>query len=147
MVLAAVALLAVGCSGDDGPSDDGLSAQPFRLELSRGECFDRPASPDVTDVPAVPCRQPHDLEVFAVVNLGEGDYPGGAAAASQGGSVCEERFADYVGAPPDESGLLIVPYVPDQQAWESGDRRVVCAVALNEGRLEGSVEGREAPQG
>ena len=38
--------------------------EPFRLDLEVGECFDRLESPDVSEVPAVPCDEPADLEVF-----------------------------------------------------------------------------------
>ena len=145
-LLCAAVLVATACSGDDGGGPSGLSAEPFRLDLEVGECFDRPASPDVESVPAVPCRRPHDLEVIAVFSLEEGDdYPGAGVVADRAGAGCEERFAGYVGVEPDSSGLLIVPYAPDRLAWEVGDRRVTCAVSLAEGRLDGTVEGSENP--
>ncbi len=101
----------------------------------------------MSSVPAVPCREPHDLEAFAAFDLDEGPYPGQRPVAEDAGDGCESRFEDYVGGPPELSGLLIVPFAPGQQAWESGDRRVVCAVSLNEGQLEGSVEGSEGATG
>ncbi len=110
-----------------------------------GDCFDRPANADVTSVTAVPCRQPHDLEVIATFTLDEGDYPGRPAVARAAGEGCQERFADYVGTSQDSSGLLIVPYTPDRLAWEQGDREVSCAVSLADGQLDGSVEGSESP--
>jgi hypothetical protein len=96
-------------------------------------------------VPAVPCRQPHDLEVIATFTLDEGEYPGRPAVARAAGEGCQERFADYVGTSQDSSGLLLVPYPPDRLAWEQGQRVVTCAVSLADGRLEGSVEGSERP--
>lgn len=149
-LLCIVALWAAACTGDDGGAPAGLSAEPFRLDLDVGDCFDRPADPDVESVPAVPCRQPHDLEVFATFVLDAGDdvvFPGAAAVATQAGNGCSERFADYVGVPPDSSGLLIVPYAPDALAWELGERGVTCAVSLADGSLEGSVQGSEASGG
>jgi hypothetical protein len=148
-LLCVVALGAAACSGDDGGPTTGLSAEPFRLDRAVGECFDRPESPDVTSVPAVPCREPHDLEVFAVFELGavERAFPGPSSVARQAGAGCEERFADYVGVGQDSSGLLIVPYAPDRLAWESDEREVTCAVSRAEGPLEGSVRGSEAPGG
>lgn len=142
-----VALVASGCSADDGDVPDGPGAEPFRLGLEVGDCFDRPADPDVEAVPAVPCRRPHDLEVYAVFDLdADGPYQPGTVAA-RAGRGCEERFTAYVGVPQDSSGLLIVPYPPDPLGWAEGDRTVSCAVQLADGRLEGSVRGREAPQG
>jgi len=149
-LVCAVALWAAACTGDDGGTTDGLSADPFVLDLEVGDCFDRPASPDVESVPAVPCRRPHDLEVFAAFTLdapADAVFPGTAAVATQAGTGCEERFADYVGVAQDSSGLLIVPYAPDALAWEVGERGVTCAVSLADGPLEGSVRGSEAPAG
>jgi len=149
-LLCVVALWATACTGDDGGAPTGLSAEPFRLDLAVGDCFDRPDSPDVESVPAVPCRRPHDLEVFATFTLDADEtaaFPGNAAVATQAGTGCDERFADYVGVAQDSSGLLIVPYPPDALAWELGERGVTCAVSLAEGPLEGSVRGREAPGG
>ena len=145
-----VALGAAACTGDDGGTADGLSAEPFALGLAVGDCFDRPASPDVASVPAVPCRRPHDLEVFATFTLDAADdapFPGTAAVATSAGTGCEERFADYVGVAQDSSGLLVVPYAPDALGWELGERGVTCAVSLADGPLEGSVRGSEAPSG
>lgn len=137
-------LLSVACSGDDGPGDDGPGAEPFRIGLEVGQCFDRPASPDVDSVPAVPCRRPHDLQVIATFDLEDADqYPGPGAVADQAGVGCEERFEEFVGVPQDSSGLVLVPYAPDQLAWEAGERQVTCAVSLSEGRLEGTVEDSE----
>lgn len=147
VVLTVAALVAVGCTGDDGDVADGPGAEPFRLGLEVGDCFDRPSDPDVGSVSAVPCRRPHDLEVFAVFDLeADGPYRPGAVA-TRAGNGCAERFADYVGVPQDSSGLLIVPYAPDALGWGEGDRTVSCAVQLADGRLEGSVRGSEAPAG
>jgi Septum formation len=143
-LLCAAVLVAAACTGDDGDRPDGLSAAPFRVGLGVGECFDRPADPDVTSVPAVPCRRAHDLEVFAVFELDDGDYTTRAAVAQQAGEGCQQRFADYVGVSPDSSGLVIVPYAPDRLAWEQDVREVTCAVSRPGDPLQGSVEGSES---
>ena len=139
--------MAGACSDDDGGGDDGLTAAPFRVGLEAGDCFDRPADPDVTSVPSVPCRRAHDLEVFAVLDLADGAYPDRATVARQAGEACAERFTDYVGSSPDSSGLVIVPYAPDRLAWEQGVREVTCAVGRPGDQLEGSVQGSESPAG
>jgi len=146
-LLCAAVLVTAACTGDDGDQPDGLSAEPFQVGLEVGECFDRPADADVTSVPAVPCRRAHDLEVFAVFALDDGEFPNRQAVAQLAGEGCQERFADYVGVNPDSSGLVIVPYAPDRLAWEQGLRDVTCAVTRPGDQLEGSVEGSERPAG
>ena len=76
---------AVVCKWSDPTSERAAAVKLFRLDRAVGECFDRPESPDVTSVPAVPCREPHDLEVFAVLELGavERAFPGPSAVARQ----------------------------------------------------------------
>jgi hypothetical protein len=149
VILCVAVLVGAACSGDDSDGPEGLSAEPFRLDLEVGDCFDRPANVDAGSVTAVACRRPHDLEVFATFELDpeEAAFPGAEVVADRAGRGCEERFADYVGVGQDSSGLLIVPYAPDPLAWQLGEREVTCAVSQAEGRLEGSVRGSEAPGG
>ena len=111
-MLGAAVLVTAACSGDDGDQPEGLSAEPFQVGLEVGECFDRPADPDVTSVPAVPCRRAHDLEVFAVFALDEGEFPDRRRSRELAGEGCQERFADYVGVSPDSSGLSSSPTPP-----------------------------------
>ena len=141
----ALVLLLTACGGDGGGGEQGLPAEPFSLSLDVGECFDRVESPDVTEVPAVPCDEPHDLEVLARVDLPEGDFPGDDEVVTTATEVCQEEFASYVGQPQDDSGLLVVPLPPTRPQWDGGERTVVCAAGLVEGELEESVRGSEAP--
>ena len=53
MLLGAVLVVAVACSGDDGGGEEGLTAEPFVVGLEVGDCFDRPTDPDVTLMEAV----------------------------------------------------------------------------------------------
>lgn len=143
-----------GCSDDDdGPdrdeegsiSEEGdLSA--FSMEV--GDCFDDPDSltmgtnSTVFELPAVPCNQPHDNEVFALIDLegDDDDYPGQDAVLTEGQERCEAAFEDYVGVSFDESALSMDPYLfPTEQTWSAGDREIVCALyAADLSKLSGS---------
>lgn len=135
-------LLALGACSDDGPErdSDGAIAEEgdvnaFSLEV--GDCFDDPDGVDlgtqttVFELPAVPCSQPHDNEVFALIAL-EGDddeYPGTEEVQTLGFERCYDEFEAYVGAPYEESALEFDPYLfPTAQTWAAGDREIVCAV-------------------
>lgn len=144
-----IALLAAACAGGGGDEEpEGLSTEPFTLDVDEGGCFDRPANPDVTEVPAVDCDEPHDFEAYATVDL-EGDgFPGDEEVGAQALSACNDRFAEYVGVPPDQSGLVVVPVAPSAEQWDAGGRTVTCTVTLRgPDRLERSVEGSEQPAG
>ena len=148
-LLLSVALSAAACSsgsGDDEP--EGRSTEPFSLDADVGTCFDRPASPDVTDVAPVDCDRPHDFEAYALVELEGEDFPGEEEIYGQGLGGCNEMFDAYVGVPPGQSGLVVVPVTPSARQWEDGERTVTCTVTLRgPDRLERSVEGSEQPQG
>jgi hypothetical protein len=50
----------------------------------------------------VPCDEPHDREVFASFSLSGSsgsEFPGAATVERRSFDGCDERFADYVGAP------------------------------------------------
>ena len=148
-LLLSMALSAAACSGGSGDDEpEGLSTEPFSLDVDVGTCFDRPASPDVTDVPPTDCDRPHDFEAYAVVELDGEDFPGTEEVYGQGLTGCNEVFADYVGVAPGQSGLVVVPVTPSAPLWDDGERTVTCTVTLRgPDRLERSVEGSEQPQG
>ena len=59
-------------------------------ELTVGDClrFSGALGEVIFGLPTVPCSEPHTEEVFATVNLPEGDFPGMLAIIAQGGELC-----------------------------------------------------------
>ena len=87
VLMGAILVLAVSGCQATAPSSDGLSASSSDastpgvsvLELEVGTCLndvDQPLAQDLTEIPSVPCDQPHQSEVFAEVVLDDGEYPG-----------------------------------------------------------------------
>ncbi|HLF39931.1 MAG TPA: septum formation family protein, partial [Acidimicrobiia bacterium] len=116
---AALACLLGACSAAGG--DDGAVTV---LRLQAGECFtagDATGSGEIDDIDTVPCPEPHDSEVFAVV-----DHPGGEAAPFPGdeeistfaASECLARFESYVGGPQSGTGLSIGTIGPREESWD-----------------------------
>lgn len=145
MVLAMLGMAACGedakRDGEGAIVDDGdVSA----FELRVGDCFNEGGQPTdtnevtpVADVSAVPCADPHDIEVFALVEVGDGPqapFPGDAAIAEEASGLCEAQFESYVGTPYETSELQFSPVlVPTAASWLEGDREAVCG--LYEGDL------------
>ena len=128
----ALALLLSGCS--DGGTDNG---EVTVLELRTGDCFNGgDESRDVEDVDTVPCEEPHDSEVFAVVDHPGADgvpFPGDEAIKTFGASACLERFEGYVGAPHASAGLGIGTVGPRAESWvEADDRQIACVLTSGE---------------
>lgn len=124
------------------------SLDAFQMRI--GDCFDDSSTSfgdgeeEVTSVPAVPCADPHDNEVYAVFDVDEASFPGGdGGMAELAFDACLERFETFVGKDYPSSSLDIVTLYPTHASWhQHDDREVVCAVFdMNLNKLVGSVEG------
>jgi hypothetical protein len=101
-------------------------------DLEAGDCFDErdPAAAIVDEVALRPCTEPHEKEVFAVVELpaaGDVRYDE-EQIFIDGERACEGAFEGYVGISYDDSALWLFFIYPDRSAWRSGDRMVTCAL-------------------
>jgi hypothetical protein len=90
----------------------------------------------------VPCSQPHSEEIYAVVPLPEGDFPGDEAVAVQADEGCTAEFESFVGLPYEESVLYYnYLYPSDEQSWNGGYRWATCSVYDPAGEVRGSLRG------
>jgi hypothetical protein len=115
-------------------------------ELGVGDCFDdEPSDEEVTeilDVPAVPCGEPHDNEVFHAFELRGDELPSDADIEELVDEECLPAFGRFVGTSYEESELDLFAIWPTERAWAAGDREVLCAVfAMDLSKLEGTVAG------
>ncbi len=128
--LVVLALLAGACGG------------VFTLEV--GTCFDDQESTEISSVPEVDCSEPHDNEVFALIDYTATDvYPGTAEMNQIGSELCIEQFDEYVGIAYLESALDVFSITPTQSSWDDDDdREIICALYnLDLSKLTGSMEG------
>jgi len=101
------------------------------LELEVGTCLndvDQPLAQDLTEIPSVPCDQPHQSEVFAEVVLDDGEYPGVDEVTALAQDACMVEFEQFVGLDFAASGLNYHYYYPTASSWAVGDRAVYCVV-------------------
>ena len=139
--LAAVALTAAALAACNLiPGGNQTSA----FDLEPGVCFDDVEGTDVESVPTVACDQPHDNEVFAVLNYpagGDEPYPGDSAMQSYADTECKGPFQDYVGLDYDSSVFYVFPITPSEGSWGQGDREIICALYEQGEKLTGSARG------
>ena len=117
--------------------------------LNVGECFDDPpnigAGTQVQELEGIPCEQPHDNEVYALIDYPGGSsepYPGDEAINSFMEEECLAAFEDYVGGEYATSNLDFGNLTPTSGSWEQGDREIVCFLYDSDlAKLEGSAEG------
>lgn len=114
------------------------------LTLADGDCFDDPdgEETEVTDVPIVDCADPHDNEVYQILDVEGDSYPGQNAVGSQADAECLAGFEPFVGATYEDSELDYGWLTPTQESWDSGDREIVCFVyRVDLAKLTGTMEG------
>jgi len=123
------------------------SIDAFQMRV--GDCFDDGStfaedSPEVNDVPGIPCSSPHDNEVYAIFDVNATSFPGGDEMARMAFDSCKERFMAFVGRDYESSALDIATLYPTRDSWNSqNDHEVVCAVYDVEAKkLTGSMKGR-----
>ena len=109
-------------------------------DVKVGDCLKEiPGSTRVLTVDTVGCNEPHAGEVFAVLLMPEGDFPG-QSAIEEYQNKCEPELASYApDAIIDNSVQLYVLY-PTAETWKQGDRAVTCVATLDPPRT-GSLKG------
>ena len=119
----------------------------FRIQL--GDCFNDDSEigseevAEFTGLDGIPCSEPHDNEVYAVLDVPLASFPGDEEIGNFADEACLEQFETFVGRSYETSTLDIFPIYPNRRSWSvQGDREVICAVFdINLNKLEGSVKG------
>ena len=108
-------------------------------DVKVGDCLKEiPGSTRVLTVDTVGCDQAHAGEVFAVLLMPDGDYPG-QSAIEEYQNKCEPELASYArDAITDDSVQLYVLY-PTAETSAQGDRAVTCVATLDPPRA-GSIK-------
>jgi hypothetical protein len=130
-LLLLAALLIAACGG----------GSVFSLEI--GTCFDDSAEGEISEVPEVDCSEPHDNEVFALIEYTETDvFPGSDAMQAAAKELCIGEFEAYVGLDYPTSALEVFSITPTDGSWDDGDREIICALYnLDFSKLTESMEG------
>jgi len=119
------------------------------VDLTPGACIEDASAftgqevNEITETRAVPCRLPHQAEVYARTELPAGPeagFPGVGRLRTVAQETCRDRFGAFVGVPWTASELEIAALWPSPESWADGDRLVVCAVFRLDGEpLTGSA--------
>lgn len=124
---------------------DGASGGP---SLAEGECFNSPTGLEGAgyDFDHVPCAGEHDGEVFAVVTLPDGAFPGDGRLTRTADDKCyalRYRYAMDTWAVPDQVDIYYL--LPSRQSWRLGDREITCVFGNTDEKagLTGSLRNDE----
>ncbi|MYS27333.1 DUF4190 domain-containing protein [Streptomyces sp. SID7804] len=99
------------------------------LTLRKGDCFDSPGGLEgwAADADPVPCAGEHDGEVFAVVTVPDGAFPGEDDLSATADDRCYDLRDAYVmdgWALPAEVDVYYL--LPSRESWRFGDREITC---------------------
>jgi hypothetical protein len=141
LVLAVVLVLVVANSGADRDHTGQISG-PGRVpvdDLRPGDCVNGLDEGVVQSMPAVPCAEPHDGEVFGIFDLPAGDWPGDDEVFSQSETGCLEVLRGYSPTAYDDESVELYYLHPTQASWRQDDREVVCMTYYPDAPRTGSI--------
>ncbi|WP_329335137.1 DUF4190 domain-containing protein [Streptomyces sp. NBC_00663] len=123
--------LSTGVASDvvDGLKD-AARGEGTAYALAKGDCFDSGTGSlqgDAYDVDEVPCSRAHHGEVFAVVTLPSGSFPGDDEVTDLADDKCyalQEDYAMDAWAVPENVDVYYL--VPSEDSWTFGDREITC---------------------
>ena len=114
------------------------------FEVRIGDCFNDEAfeNTEISDIPAVPCSEPHDNEVYAAFDI-TGEWPGAERVEELAYEGCLERFSAAIGKGYEDSVIDYTTIYPTEGSWKQRDDREVLCVGyhMEAEKLTGSIRG------
>jgi hypothetical protein len=113
------------------------SSKPVE-DIEIGDCLDTPEDDIFNSVETIDCNEAHDLEVYAMVDMGRlgsefsvvADYPGDFVLYDAALDECLNEFDAYVGVDYANSVLYVDAFTPTVEGWEEFDDREIQCVLL-----------------
>lgn len=95
-------------------------------QVKVGDCLgDVPDSSRVLYVHTVACDQPHKGEVFSVLTMPDGNFPGDAAVMKYT-EQCKPALTNYAPNAVNDAAIKLFVLYPTSDSWQRGDRTVTC---------------------
>lgn len=140
LLVIGIGLAAVGILLGFFFSTEGESGS-IEVDANAGECLLLESDGFVvTGTTTVDCAEPHDAEVYLKGTFPESSFPGDTYLAEEADVTCLGAFEGYVGTPYADSIYYYDWLVPTEDAWDDGDRELLCTIVSGDGsRLVGSA--------
>ena len=111
-------------------------------ELAVGQCIPfMEWGEQVSELPIVPCDQPHTDEVYYIFDAADGEFPGDEALQTLATERCDAAFAEYIGIPYADSELANYWFVPTEASWNRLKDRTLQCIAYSNDEVTGSFQG------
>jgi hypothetical protein len=109
-------------------------------DMKVGDCISEvPTGSEVMTLPTVDCAQPHAGEVFAVLDMPDGAYPG-ASTIDEWQNKCPAELANFSPDAMVDDAVGVYVLYPTPDTWSKGDRAITCIATLDPKR-SGSLKG------
>ncbi|MGV0644378.1 septum formation family protein [Mycolicibacterium sp. XJ2546] len=109
-------------------------------DVKVGDCLKEiPSGTRVLTVQTTGCDEPHAGEVFAVLLMPDGDFPG-QDAIDDYADKCGPELASYSPAAMEDDTIQMYVLYPTAETWAEGDRAVTCIATLDPPRT-GTIKG------
>jgi Septum formation/Protein of unknown function (DUF2510) len=108
-----------------------------------GDCLTDETSTEgeVSEVPTVPCDQPHTYEVYHSYIIDSDEMPDSTEMDSIVQEQCLAAFETFIGRPYEQSIYVFQSLTPTQESWDAGDRELLCLVFNPSGETTGTLQG------
>ena len=139
VMMTGCSILGFGSNPRDPSGSVTASDNVDAFQLRVGDCVvSAEMEESFSEVPVVPCNEPHDSEIVYLFDMPGTDFDDTAieAAAKE---TCPEAMVDYAG-PNWESisskGLSVSFFSPTAESWKNGDHEVDCIAYTKSGDNE-----------
>ena len=103
-------------------------------EVKAGDCLkELPDSGLVITVNTAACSEPHTGEIFSVMKMPDGDFPG-TFAIEEYQHKCAPELADYSPEAAEDPDVGLFVLYPSEDSWAQGDRAVTCIATTDSPR-------------
>lgn len=140
LVVALTALGLLGVLAVVGVAVFVLKDRDAATDVKLGDCITEvPTASHVLTVPTIDCAQPHAGEVYAILQVPDGPFPG-EQRIDEYKQRCPAEFTAFAGESATTESVTIFVLYPTTETWERGDRAVTC-IATVDPKRSGSLKG------
>ncbi|WP_051366409.1 DUF4190 domain-containing protein [Hamadaea tsunoensis] len=139
----AIAIGALSDKSTGTTGNDGLTTSQTS-DLKVGDCVNGINGKDGTQFsrnpPKVACTTPHEGEVFKVITMADGSFPGDTEVQKQSEDGCGGALDSY--APAAKTDKLEIYFLyPTRSSWLGGDRDITCFAVSEGDKIVGPLNG------
>jgi hypothetical protein len=136
-------VIAIASSADrDATGEITAGGDVSAFDLAVGDCLNGlKEGQSISNLPGVPCAEPHEGEVFAVFDLPAGAFPGDTKIAEDAERECSNRFESYAPSSVNDTSIELFFLHPTALSWRQGDHEVTCVATDPTKKRTGSLKG------